>query len=237
MKVNLGRELFDEYAWKARVLPALILISPASICAFVFGWLNWVVITLSLLATLGVIFLVAQIVRSFGTKAEARLIIAWGGMPTTHLLRLNGTHNRAALNQRRAKLEALLSVKLPSRQIEQRNMTRADEAYVTATRSLISMVRSKKDHFPRVHEENINYGFRRNLLGIKGAGVILNSALLIGLILAGLLSGWSVQMAISLIVVGLFLLLWLFIVTERWVREAANSYANRLFETLDESVL
>jgi len=237
MKVNLGRELFDEYAWKARVLPALVLIAPASIIALIFGWLSWVAVALSLLATLGVIFLVSQVVRSLGTKTEARLATAWSGMPTTHLLRITGTSNRTALDLRRKKLETLLSIKLPTKQLEQGNGLRADEAYIAATRSLISIVRSRKEKFPRVHEENINYGFRRNLLGLKSAGLTLNLVLLVVLGLWGTLNNWSIQILFSCIVVGLYLLLWLFIVTDQWVREAANSYASRLFETLEEGII
>lgn len=237
MKINLGKDLFDEYAWKARVLPALVLISPASICALIFGWLNWVAVALSLLATLGVIFLVSQVVRSFGTKAEGKLVRAWNGMPTTHLLRINGTANRTLMTLRRTKIETLFDIKLPTKQLEQRNASRADEEYVAATRSLISLVRSKKDKFPRVHEENINYGFRRNLLGLKPSGIALNISLFIGLGVGAQLTGWTLQIFLSLTVVGLYLLLWLFIVNISWVREAADSYANRLLETLDEGLV
>lgn len=233
MKLELSKDLFDDYAWKARVLPALICAAPAILAAGIIGYLDMSILLISTLGGLGVVFFTAQLVRSLGRSRERKLVEQWGGMPTTHLLRFATTQNSNIRDTRRKKLESLTGITLPSRRKESANPIEADEAYVAATRSLIGKVRQRKQDFPRVHEENINYGFRRNLLALKPFArtifillVVFASALLY-------LGHDTIQVSLILGVTLLFAATW-GVITPDWVKDAADAYADRLFEALDE---
>ena len=233
MKLEVGKNLFDDYAWKARVLPALICIAPAVLTASVVGYLDGSILLFSILGGLGVIFFTAQLVRSLGRAREKKLVEQWRGMPTTHLLRFSTQQNSSVRDARRRKLVSITGVTLPSRRKETASPAESDEIYIIATRSLISKVRQRKQDFPRVHEENINYGFRRNLLALKPVA----RAILILLVVfaSALLYLGNDTMQVSLVLgIALFFAATWGVVTPHWVKDAADAYADRLFEALDE---
>jgi hypothetical protein len=86
--------------------------------------------------------------------------------------------------------------------------------------------------------ENVNYGFRRNLLGLRATGII-TSALSFAAAAGWCYQGYQVTGAISEELVGasvlalVFLLLWILRFSEDWVRVPADAYAERLAETAD----
>jgi hypothetical protein len=142
------------------------------------------------------------------------------------------TRDRETLERRRVALEALIGWTLPSSRSEAASPDKADQQYVAATRQLISLIRQRADRFPRVQDENIGYGFIRNLLGLRYIG-------LASVILAAAIVGFShssVGAVPTVAVEGILMILltaWIFYVTPDRVREAANIYAERLFECLD----
>ncbi len=90
-----------------------------------------------------------------------------------------------------------------------------------------------REKFRLVFRENVNYGFRRNLWGMKSAGI---ATAIVGLV-AGMakaiqlgLAGEDVQMtAVAAALVGLTLLtLWLFRIRPSWVKIAADGFARQL---------
>jgi hypothetical protein len=109
--------------------------------------------------------------------------------------------------------------------------------YEACTTSLISKTRAKNS-FPLVFEENCNYGFRRNLWGMKPLGISIALAAIITL--GGRL---YVQFAdhervapVDLGFVGLtaiLLAIWLLRVTPGWVMIPAREYASRLMEAME----
>jgi hypothetical protein len=97
-----------------------------------------------------------------------------------------------------------------------------------------------RDHtaYPLVIEENINYGFRRNLWGMKSVGVILSLLAVIVSYSPFFLSQFInlsitkfnlVASAIS----ACFGVFWAFRITPSWVKVAANGYAERLVSCCD----
>jgi hypothetical protein len=60
---------------------------------------------------------------------------------------------------------------IPSAVEEQQNPAEADKRYCSAVNWLREQRRDKEKFF-LIHEENIQSGFRRNLLGVKGIGII-----------------------------------------------------------------
>ncbi|GAP99815.1 hypothetical protein NIES2104_63810 [Leptolyngbya sp. NIES-2104] len=131
------------------------------------------------------------------------------------------------------------------------------QIYATYVKFLLSKTR---DHskFSLVYEENCNYGFRRNLLGMKPYGIALSCMgilLLIGQYTStmGLLNsptimqmGNFVQAIIGLqfpkfsalsfacLTVNVFLLTaWLLWINSAWVKSSAEAYADRLLEACE----
>jgi len=96
-----------------------------------------------------------------------------------------------------------------------------------------------KGRFPLVFEENCNYGYRRNLWGMKPLGVLgsLGGVVVSGAVLvrasrgdfeANLLAVASVGTA-SLLLLGV----WILVVRPWWIRIPAEAYAERLLESCE----
>jgi hypothetical protein len=167
---------------------------------------------------------------------EERLIKRWDGFPTTKMLRHREKQNVGMFERRRRKLEQLYGEQLPTRGEEANHPGSADERYVAATRFLITLVRERRDDFPRVHEENISYGFARNLLGLKPVAIAVALVAIVGDGVFVLADGHEVAIVVA--VMNLVLLVfWVFFVKSSWVLQAGTTYAERLFEALESPSL
>ncbi len=135
--------------------------------------------------------------------------------------------------ERRKALEQVLGRPLPTKRQEASNPDHADDAYIAAVRALIGRVRERKEEFPRLHEENIHYGFARNLLALKPIALPL---LLLGLgggVWVMRRTGLSAPGVILAAVYAVAIGVWALFVRPNWVRQVGTTYAERLFETLD----
>jgi hypothetical protein len=120
-------------------------------------------------AALGVFsFLLAQIGRDNGKKKEKELFKHWGGKPTNTILKHSNDHLDVHTKKRfHTKLEQIISdIKIPTAEEEQKNPQTADAIYDNCTKYLIAKTRDSSKYF-LLFKENINYGFRRNLWGMK----------------------------------------------------------------------
>ena len=182
--------------------------------------------------------LLAQVGRDAGKRKEALLFKLWGGKPTTRLLRYRDAANITLLRRRHTKLAALLGITMPGANEEAANPRAADEVYETCVTFLRDKTRVR-EQFPLVFEENCNYGFRRNLWGMKPLGVMLALLALaaiaaIPVVDAGArLSPRLSTVAVAAVADLVLLLGWLFVFTPRWVRVAAGAYAERLLEACE----
>lgn len=87
--------------------------------------------------------------------------------------------------------------------------------------------------FPLIFQELTNYGFRRNLWGMKPIGLTLNTVCLfsqIAWVLYSLAAHRTPSaLTVSSLLISAFLLAcWAFFINPEWVRIAANAYAERL---------
>lgn len=112
------------------------------------------------------------------------------------------------------------------------------ECVSTAITWLISQTRDSKK-FPLIAEENINFGFSYNLLGLKPLGLIMCSA---GIFFNGVLFFLTHRQLIALhltdIVCGfiinlIFLLIWIFIINKKLVVSSGKKYARALLSACD----
>ena len=200
---------------------------------------------LGIISTGGGTALLAQIGRDRGSKKQSALWAGWGGSPTTRLLRFQDSRNRVILTRWRAKLERLWGQALPTEEEEARDPAGADQQYEAAISFLREATRDTSK-FPLVFAENVNYGIRRNLWGLKPYGVVVAALASVAawslfLLSAGLPTAepWLDTVVtnpegatITRLVGSLFnttaVAVWLFVITPAWVRTAAEAYAQRL---------
>jgi hypothetical protein len=243
--------LFDDYNRQARLYPALLALLPPLIA--LLAWFPDLVTTnigttlVTIAGSCGVLFGLTVFSRSCGKRAEKLLLHAWGGWPTTLWLRHADNHLPAPTKQRyhKALTRRVPDLRLPTAAEERENPQAADESYRSATEWLKEYARGKD--FPLVLKENIEYGFRRNMRGIRPFAV---GAVVIGLIaslsaIAYRLSPLSVSSLSSIAervpvtVIGATLLLvlalvvWLAFVSDAWVRQAGDQYARALLAACD----
>jgi hypothetical protein len=230
---------FDIYSRKARLYPALLVVLPIFLFAVVYLTIykEYVHYLTAIAGLCGLTFLVAEFGRDRGKSKEPALYQYWGGKPTTVLMRhscnLLDKHTRARYHRQ---LEDLINhLDLPTAEEEAADLVAADELYESCTRYLLSKTRDTKK-FNLLFKENISYGFRRNLWGMKTTGIIIGTAcLLLNIIViyfrftaTGAIFGLDVFLSILLTLV---LLIWIFVINRDWVKIPAYAYAERLLET------
>lgn len=240
----------DGYERAARLYPALLALSPALVAGAVAIYGNAVLLTfiVSLVSAVGGLFLLASVARELGKKKQTQLYAEWGGEPSTILLR----HRDAELNPvTKTRYHAVLAehtgISFPSPQEEAIHAESADHTYAAAATWLRNQAKNKPDDFPLLLKENIEYGFRRNLYGVKPIAITLTLAV-VG---AALYSSGAVDCMVpasckvtsirlpetlqwKLGACFLWLCLWLVVVTAKWVKSAAFTYAKTLLEICEQ---
>ena len=232
---------FDEHAFRARVIPTLVVVVIP-----VMGFLCWLpafsTTQLTLVAVLSLVLtsLFSQIGRDLGKALEPKLFEEWGGRPSVQLLRCSTKLLSKETRERyRLKLESIdRNLRIPTEFEELVDPQAADSRYDSASLFLRETTRSKSA-FPVVFNENVNYGFRRNLLAMKPAGILLCVAGAISSITATIvgMKGSAVDSEASSLVIAFLnaalLTWWCLRINSQWVRVAAFAYAERLLGSCD----
>lgn len=110
----------------------------------------------------------------------------------------------------------------------------------TAVTWLIAQTRDE-GKFPLINEENINFGFSYNLLGLKKCGIFLTLiGLAVNIIFYVLQMNFHLDLGVKLnaliastIINFLFLLLWIVIVSKKLVKNCAKKYSRALLSACD----
>ncbi|MBD2463386.1 hypothetical protein H6G89_20345 [Oscillatoria sp. FACHB-1407] len=241
MVQGLIEQNFDTYTRRARLGPALIVVLPVALVVVMFfpSELTLLGILVSVLVGCGGAALLAQIGRDMGKQKEESLFELWNGKPTTRSLRHRDVVNASLLAMRHNKLQTLLpNLRLPTAAEEIASPDKADEVYEACATFLRNKTRDK-EKFNLVFEENCNYGFRRNLWGLKPVGITLSLfglAASVTVIVLKLLV-WKNSVPLSAIACGIgsliLLILWITLFTPTWVKIAADAYAERLLEACE----
>ncbi|MET3650687.1 hypothetical protein [Dyella japonica] len=177
-------KFFDAYSIRARLFPAIIAAAPA--LAALSLLISWKSFGLSnLIATLGILvllFAIADFSRARGRGIEGKLYAEHGGMPSIIMFRRNdSTIDAGSKDRYRSFLEGKLAVAAPSPAEESADQAAADAFYAQCGNWLRQNTRDTKK-FPILFGENITYGFRRNLLGVKLLALCLNMIVVAGCI-------------------------------------------------------
>lgn len=169
-------KFFDAYSIRARLFPAIIMAAPAlAAMTLLISWktfgLSNMIVSLGLLVML---FAIADFSRARGRKIESNIYEEQGGIPSVIMFRRNDqTIDGSSKERYREFLAGKLKVAMPSPEEEHENQDAADVFYGQCGVWLRQSTRNKKV-FPILFEENITYGFRRNLLGAKIFALLLN---------------------------------------------------------------
>jgi hypothetical protein len=245
--IDLKTLVTDPYNRKARLSPVLLVLMPVIFVAvLLFPDIEQKsTIFLAIVFTCGLGVWFTQIGRDRGKALEPKLFEMWGGKPSMAMLRhrdprLDAVTKARYRNFLQSRVEGL---QLSSEEEEARSPGTADQGYESATQWLLSNTRRDKEKFNLLFEENMNYGFRRNLWALKPYAMAINGLLSAYLLiqLAGQWHGdWNTfvqtinqEAIMSLALIALHTFGVLATVTIPWVKMAADEYARRLLAACD----
>lgn len=231
----------DAYDRQARLYPALLLIAPVVVSGVaIFSAKLTGLQSLGALAIgFGGAFLLTQLARDAGKQGEKALFEMWGGLPSVAIFRHRDTRLDAITKARfHKKLAGLVKeAKAPTVEQEEADPASADLVYSAWSNFLRVNTRDTKK-FNLLFHENVSYGYRRNVWGLRSFGIAVS---LISGIACGIRFYFTYQSSgrLDVILVGgatfaiSLLLLWVFRFTSRWVRMTADAYAERLVESAE----
>lgn len=232
----------DKYSIKARQYPSFLVLLPSFVVSVYYitdieKYYHYFTAVFSIgLFT----FLLSQLGRDKGKSKEPDLHKYFGGKPTTQVLRHDNSHIDSVTKARYHMMlsQKIEGIQIPSVEQEKENGNYADKVYDSCAKFLISKTRDTQK-FNLLFKENISYGFRRNLWGMKVWALLL---LLCCFILHFYFAtkAFTVFNCFETKDIGLFAFLfastlfWLFVITKNWIKLTAFAYAERLYETLNE---
>ena len=238
---SLVSHKFDAYTRRSRIAPTLIVLLPMLITVLSISPRQYTALggLAGLLMWGSATALLAETGRELGKRKEPDLYKQWKGKPTTRLLRHRDAPNQIILARRHTKLgKCLPELKIPTALEERTNPKWADDTYETCIAFLRNHTSQHREKFPLVFEELCNYGFRRNLWGMKSIGTTTSA---VGTTIIGIAAiiSWmgnttpSLLMVVGGVVNAILLLAWLMLITPTWVKTVAYAYAERLLETCE----
>lgn len=240
--MSLVTQFSDAYDRRARLYPMLVVLFPP---LFAIGSALPLEVKLgpvagSIVVTFALSALLTQLARDQGKRIEPNLYSEWNGRPSEHALSYGAqVTNRNTLKRVHTALRALdPDLGLPAdAEAEAAAPHESHLAYRSATDLMIAKTRDKSA-FPLLLEENINYGFRRNLLGMKPIGITLS---VIGLLIGATRTWWTfhtddavdLYAIITMLFAVVLLAIWVLHIKSSWVKTAAEAYARQLVAAFD----
>lgn len=234
MKSGIGTLRLDRYTVQARLAPALIVALPIALAAIVVvGAVVWGMVA-GVVAWAGGTALLAQVGRDAGKRREPALFASWGGKPSVSLLRHRGRANPVTLLRWHGKLKKAMGKALPTPKQEGAAPDDADIMYEACGTLLRERTRDEKK-FSLVAAENRNYGFRRNLWGMKPVAIGICVTGLVVVSVIAFIDRSRLEIALVAAALDSALCLgWFFMFTPAWVRVPAEAYAERLLEASEK---
>ncbi|WP_204354316.1 hypothetical protein [Pseudomonas putida] len=229
-------KFFDAYSIRARLFPAIIAAAPA--LAALALMISWKTFGLSnMIASLGLLvmlFAIADFSRARGRKIESKIYEEQGGIPSIVMFRRNDqTIDSHSKERYREFLAGMLKVAMPSPEEEHENQSAADVFYGQCGVWLRQNTRNSKV-FPILFGENVTYGFRRNLLGVKHFALLLNVLVVAICILMLWHMSWDIEAPLGskttlvLIVAVAHAAYMIFAVNRNAVFDASRAYGREL---------
>ena len=233
----------DPYDRKARLRPALVSALPMFVSLLLlvpeFGML-WGVVSGAMLFC-GATTLLTHFGRDLGKALELRLFEVWDGKPSVAMLRHRDSRLSASDKRRYREFidRRIPGLKLASPRKENQFPEQADDGYQGATSWLLAQTRDRS-RFRLVFIENMNYGFRRNVLALKPLAVLFD-AITIGAIVFANIGLWresgivtpSAEAIVCAALSAVHALIFLAVVRKSWVYAVADAFARQLLAATD----
>lgn len=230
-------KVLDPYSLKARLFPALLAVVPAlTALAILISWNKFALTSvISTTAIPVLVFAAADTARRLGKRLEEQIYQESGGKPSIAMLRyLDDTFDATTKAQYHAFLSAKISQPAPTEAEERSDPKSADAFYERGGGWLRENTRNAKK-FPVLFNENVTYGYRRNLLGLKWPALCLN-AVLVCLCVIIIFRKWTIdpndEVTVRLLIVIVLAIIhsvyMAFAVTKKSVIDASRTYARQL---------
>ena len=225
--------LSDRYERKACLLPGLLLAAVPALTAWavLHEFATWGVAAGT---SLGLEFLVAfvlgHLARARGRNIEEVLWKAWGGSPTTRWLRpWDTTCSDQQKSKWRAAIKKLTGLTLPASVSDDGGQADVDRVNTDAVRQLRYFLRGKPEA-AMVATHNEDYGFARNLCGVRWHWVVICVACVVATAVA---FAFGLKPFLGLAIAGVCSITAFLIARELpvYVRRCADRYAESLFAT------
>lgn len=222
--------IFDEYTWKARILPCIISVIPLCILwfflsenvqlkelgAYLLGLKFYGGITLSIVF----LYFYAQVLRITSKIIEEKLFYNKAGFPTTYFMTYaDNTFSKSYKDKYRQLVKKQFDLDLLNETEEASDAVEARKRLNESTQLIKTKI--KKGHL--VLQQNIWYGFVRNLIG----GMIYSIIFCIMNIIAGSIWYKNPILIISSIVL-LVVYTIVFLLRKQILIQTAEAYANQL---------
>jgi len=230
-------QFIDTYNLRARLWPAILGIAPAiALAAIAVSWDELSLPQVIATAAIAVLFGAASdLARRMGKRFERKMFASTGGKPIMTLLRhSDGTLETRTKDRYRNFLAEQLKEQPPTAEDEIRDPAAANGFYDRCGIWLRERTRRDTGKYKVLFEENVTYGFRRNLYGLKWPGLGLNAAVvLVCLYLLSPYGSWisattRTELYSVLTIAAIHAFYFLFFVTRRSVDEASDQYARQL---------
>ena len=226
----------DLYTLRARLFPSVLAVAPLLALAtmFVATVSFGIPQTLVGIAVAVLLYTCAEVGRRFGKSAEKRLFAEYGGRPVFAALRRQSHVFSGATKERyRNFLAAKIGQQVPSSKAERDDPRSVDGFYRDCAAWLREHTRDT-EKFKVLFNENIGYGFWRNLRGMKALALVCNVITLVASAVMlweqGLFPGEPERgLLVVVLVIALIHALFFFVaVTDKAVMEASDNYERQL---------
>ena len=227
------------YSVRARLAPAALTAAPALALGIAGLPLLPGAQKLWTLVAVGFVTLASLIARRAGNHVEPDLFDAWGGKPTSARLRYRGAGSTQEVERRHEQVARVLGGwPLPNESDEAANPDQADAEYDAAMKRVIARLRNQPS-LRLLNVENRNYGFARNLYGLKRVGqglalIVIVISVLIGLAVVARQTWTSAIPLVLPVAASLIALAFWRQVDSDFVRPSATAYADRVIDGLED---
>ena len=230
-------KVLDAYSLKARLFPALLAVIPAlAALAILISWTKFSLTGAIVTTAIPVlVFAAADIARRLGKRLETQIYVELGGKPSVAMLRYSDdTFDAWTKVQYRAFLSSKIGQFDPTEQDEKDN-PKATDAFLERCGGWLRENTRNTNKFPVLFAENITYGFRRNLLGLKWPALGLNAVMVLLCLFILYLKGTidtkddvTIRLLIVLAFAAVHAIYMVLAVGKQTVIEASRTYARQL---------
>lgn len=232
-------DLYDKYDLRVRMSVGIIILAPIILSLFLLipATRSISFTAVILVISFGICNLIISASRYYGRNAVKKCFT--GALPAQRMLHPDDYTLDAITKSRYQKY---LSTKIEGLSFD-KDASNLNDTCNTAINWLISQTRDS-NNFPIIKEELINFGFSKNLYGVKPFGITISSILTI---IEFLLIYFQYKLTINIfdtsclivsaIISICFLLMWIFVVNKNWVIENGKKYAISLLSACDSPYL